>query len=76
MTEPKRATQSALLDLLNDITACIAQDDSMEGSISWRWSEIPGEYDVAGGFRVGNRNGQGGFVMIGPPLMDDELDSL
>lgn len=36
----------------------------MEGSVTYGWSDAPGEYDVHAIFRVGNSAGQGGMVII------------
>lgn len=68
-------TREELLAVLDDMRARIELGDSFEGGINYLmpWAEELGDpvtdppdgFRVEGGYRVGNRMGQGGFRMIG-----------
>lgn len=63
-------TKAELLAILDDIRAAVAGDDSFEGSIEYL---MPGplgldpdaDFAVRASYRVGNSQGQGGYVLIG-----------
>jgi hypothetical protein len=76
VNRPVYCTKDELLALLADIRAHIEADDSFEGNIEYTmpWStevgdpedDPPGQgFRVRAGYRVGNRMGQGGFVLVG-----------
>jgi hypothetical protein len=69
-------SHETLTAVLTDIRDSVASGDSLEGNIEWL---LPDEDDpqdadamVRGGYRIGNRMGQGGFRWIGQ--MDDQPD--
>ena len=57
--KPLKLTREQLLGILEDLRNWISEDDSMEGHLSYEWSEEPGKYNVAGFLRFGNSMGQG-----------------
>jgi hypothetical protein len=66
---PRRVGMSvaAMLHLLDDIRARVADGDSFEGFIEYLMPEKPSEtrvFDVRAGYRIGNSMGQGGFRLI------------
>lgn len=61
-------SREGLISLLDDIRASVASGDSFEGHIRYQVPEsdtaaLP--FDVAAVYRIGNRVGQGGCVVIG-----------
>jgi hypothetical protein len=60
-------SRSELVSLLDDIRTRVASGDSLEGNFQYLLADINAEhpYDVAATYRVGNRMGQGGCVLIG-----------
>lgn len=70
-----RMTEEQLLGILADIRERLEARDSMEGTISWCWTEEPGVYNVTGTYRVGNSEGQGGCVLL-RDAVDDEPDEV
>lgn len=58
-------TAGEVLTILDDIRARLAAGDSWEGSFSYLLSEDG--WDVRAAYRIGNRDGQGGMRLIGPP---------
>lgn len=60
-------SRKELLRLLDDIRERIADGDSLEGNFQYLLADITAEhpYDVAATYRVGNRMGQGGCVLVG-----------
>lgn len=61
---PKRLTSVQFLALLSELTDAVADGDSMEGTVTYAWSDELGQYDVHAIFRTGNSMGQGGMVII------------
>ncbi|MGW7087604.1 hypothetical protein ACWGH2_29465 [Streptomyces sp. NPDC054871] len=59
--------REGLLRLIDDIRASVASGDSLEGNVQYLLADIDAEhpYDVAATYRIGNRMGQGGCVVIG-----------
>ena len=59
--------RTELLSLLDDIRARVASGDSLEGNLQYLLADgdAPYPYDVAATYRVGNRMGQGGCILIG-----------
>ncbi|MEU6768575.1 hypothetical protein ABZ916_39455 [Streptomyces sp. NPDC046853] len=59
--------RASLLRLIDDIRASVATGDSLEGNIQYLLADGDAEhpYDVAATYRIGNRAGQGGCVVIG-----------
>lgn len=55
---------TALMRHFQAIALLIEQDDSYEGSIEYHASDEPGMFDVTGVYRYGNRDGQGGVILI------------
>jgi hypothetical protein len=65
MMQPRKIDKAAFLLLLADLSAMIEADDSMEGNLTYEWSDEPGFYLVSGVMRTGNSMGQGGMRVIG-----------
>jgi hypothetical protein len=61
---PTRMNETDLLQLLDWTRELINHGDSMEGSITYGWSDEPGMYDVHAFLRTGNSMGQGGVTLI------------
>lgn len=59
-----RMTEEQFLALLAELRLAIEDRDSMEGTISWCWTDEPGVYNVTGMYRVGNSEGQGGTIIL------------
>ena len=56
-----------LVELLEEITQLIRDDDSFEGNISYtcmKENMEPDQFDVTGAFRHGNSMGQGGSAIL------------
>ena len=76
MIKPQPMEHEELVRLLQHITASVEDGDSLEGSIEWLLpTEDDGapegtDYMVTAGFRVGNSQGQGGFMQIGTYVED------
>lgn len=67
MNRPVPMSKRQLLEVLDDIRARVADDDSWEGYLRYSVPEEPGDgvaFDVQAGYRVGNSMGQGGFRLI------------
>ena len=66
---PALVSRETLLTILRDITDRVERGDSDEGGLNYMLAEDyqPGavEFEVSGGYRVGNLQGQGGFRLIG-----------
>lgn len=68
---PEPMTHEQLAELLQEIADRVRVGDSFEGSVEYLMpmsedNAPSGTYAmVRAGFRVGNRNGQGGFVLVG-----------
>lgn len=61
-------SREELLRLLDDIRASVANGDSFEGHIRYQvpeFASVTHSFDVAATYRIGNRMGQGGCVVIG-----------
>lgn len=60
-------SREELIRLLNDIKDRVASGDSLEGNLQYLLADVGAEhpYDVSAMYRVGNRMGQGGCVLIG-----------
>jgi hypothetical protein len=61
---PTKMIKVDLLQLLAWTRELVENDDSMEGSITYGWSDEPGVYDVHAFLRTGNSMGQGGVVIL------------
>lgn len=64
----------ALIELLEEITQLIRDNDSFEGNISYTCMKegLPARhFEVEGGFRYGNSMGQGGMAMLPPSKEND-----
>ncbi|MGW0904942.1 hypothetical protein [Streptomyces sp. NPDC002853] len=59
--------REGLLRLIDDIRASVATGDSLEGNLQYLLADTDAEhpYNVAATYRIGNRMGQGGCVVIG-----------
>lgn len=67
MNRPVPMSKRQLLEVLDDIRARVADDDSWEGYLRYSVPEEPGDgvaFDVQAGYRIGNSMGQGGFRLI------------
>lgn len=67
MNRPVPMSKRQLLEVLDDIRARVADDDSWEGYLRYSVPEERGDgvaFDVQAGYRVGNSMGQGGFRLI------------
>lgn len=75
---PVGMSHDDLADLLVKLAQHVRQHDSLEGSIEWHWpsddkpNPAPVEWPsddndvwVHGAVRVGNRDGQGGMLLLG-----------
>jgi hypothetical protein len=61
-------SKDELLEILDDIRAVVAADDSFEGSIEYLMPEplgLEGDFAVRASYRVGNSMGQGGVSLVG-----------
>ncbi|MFI8942676.1 hypothetical protein [Streptomyces syringium] len=60
-------SRTDLLNLIDDIRARIANGDSLEGNVRYLLASRDAErpFDVDAMYRVGNRAGQGGAILIG-----------
>jgi hypothetical protein len=60
-------SREELISLLDNIKDRVASGDSLEGNLQYLLADVDAEhpYDVAATFRVGNRTGQGGCILIG-----------
>jgi len=61
---PRRMSRAELVQFLSWAAEMVTHDDSMEGTITYAWSDEPGDYDVHAFLRTGNSMGQGGAVVI------------
>lgn len=61
---PVKMPKEGLLQLLAFAQELVENADSMEGSITYGWSDEPGQYDVHAFIRTGNSMGQGGAIVI------------
>lgn len=61
---PKRMSKERLLAVIDRIREEVERDASMEGALTYGWSEEPGEYDVRAFVRTGNDMGQGGAMIV------------
>lgn len=50
--------------LLDELKLLIEADDSMEGTLEYKWSDTPGIYEVGCFLRSGNSQGQGGAIFL------------
>lgn len=60
-------SREELADILDDMAARVREGDSLEGHIEYLLAQ-PGAahpYDVRAAYRVGNRLGQGGMILLG-----------
>jgi hypothetical protein len=66
---PERFTRRDLLSHLRQIIHGVDTGDTLEGNISWGLPEDddPDGWDVMGAYRIGNKMGQGGMIVIGKP---------
>ena len=53
-----------LVAMLETIIAHLKADDSYEGSFEYHATDTPGEFEVQAAYRVGNRDGQGGMILV------------
>lgn len=63
-----------LIELLEEVTQLIRDDDSFEGNISYTCMKEgvePGMFEVSGAFRHGNSMGQGGCSIL--PEMEENV---
>ncbi|MFF9240053.1 hypothetical protein ACF1AL_14635 [Streptomyces sp. NPDC014801] len=60
-------SRTELVSLLDDIRERVAVGDSLEGNFQYLLADHTAQhpYDVAATYRVGNRMGQGGCVLVG-----------
>jgi hypothetical protein len=66
MTEPAQIPHRELVALLDEISIRVERGDSSEGSIIW--AAAGGDaYDVSAAYRVGTRDGEGGWALCGVP---------
>lgn len=59
-----RMAEEQFLALIDQLRETLTDRDSMEGTISWCWTDEPGVYNVTGMYRVGNSEGQGGCILL------------
>jgi hypothetical protein len=74
-------SREELADILDDMAARVREGDSFEGHIEYQMAEPDAEHphQVRAAYRVGNRMGQGGMVLIGQgeaPAPGDRLEQL
>lgn len=68
---PTKMTKDEFLGILKNMIEAITEDDSFEGNFeysfigAWYDDLGPTEVEVRGVYRIGNRDGQGGVIMIG-----------
>lgn len=55
----------ALAGVLGDMAARVLALDSFDGHLEYHPTTVHGQWEVAGAYRVGNREGQGGMRIIG-----------
>lgn len=60
----KLVSKAALAQVLRDMATRIEQDDSFEGGITYVLDDDCEGFRVAGAYRIGNRDGQGGMRII------------
>jgi len=65
--KPEKITEIELVSLLRHIANCIEQGDSFGGTIQYEidLESSSNDYLVTAMYRVGNREGQGGYQIIG-----------
>jgi hypothetical protein len=71
---PIGMSKTALLQLLDDVRARVAEGDSFEGFLEYVIPEdahSSADFDVRAAYRVGNANGQGGMRFVAS--IDDEV---
>jgi len=61
---PATCSRDELLEVFERVVGCVRRDDSAAGTVSWEWSDTPGQYDVTAVFRTGNQQGQGSVVIL------------
>jgi len=62
---PQKISAEDLANLLKEIAGFIEQGDSAEGYIMYTYSNEPNIMEVSGSYRIGNKLGQGGVILIG-----------
>lgn len=62
---PLKISVEDLANLLKELAESIKQGDSAEGYITYTYSNEPNIMEVSGSYRVGNKSGQGGVILIG-----------
>jgi hypothetical protein len=65
---PKKITKAQLLELLDNMKQMVGADDSFEGFIQYTGMEdglAADEFNVVANMRVGNSQGQGGYLTVG-----------
>lgn len=62
--KPKRLSQDDLLAVLDRIRGEVARGASMEGALTYAWSDEPGQYNVDAFVRTDNDMGQGGAMIV------------
>lgn len=50
--------------LLRELAEAVEQGDSLEGSVTYTYSNAPRTVEVDGAIRIGNLNGQGGALLL------------
>lgn len=74
MTRPAQLTHQELVEVLTDILTSVHMGDSLEGHITYTLADTPGDpdsegkWDVHARYRIGNRDGQGGYRVVGDLL--------
>lgn len=59
-----KMTEDQFIAMMAALVDTLEARDSMEGTISWCWTDEAGVYNVTGMYRVGNSDGQGGCVLL------------
>lgn len=68
--KPMKISKHELSHLLIYISELIEKSDSLEGSVTWSYSNESDDMEVFGSFREGNLLGQGSVVL----LNEDQID--
>ncbi|MEW2578409.1 hypothetical protein [Streptomyces syringium] len=60
-------SRTDLLEIIDDIRSRVAAGDSLEGNFRYLLADLDAEhpFNVGAMYRVGNRAGQGGAILIG-----------
>jgi hypothetical protein len=60
-------SRDKLADILDDMATRVREGDSTEGRIEYTFAQPDADhpYDIRAAYRVGNRHGQGGMILLG-----------